>query len=69
MYAEQLQKQLPVHGPRHMLAWDALQLDSFRLLYKHEEVSASDMVFALMGLLSEPPAPDAASRGHIDAFK
>lgn len=60
MYNGQLRTQLPRFAPQHMLAWDSLHFNSFRLLYKHEELGASDMVFALLGLLTEgePGDPD-----------
>ncbi|PNH02035.1 Cell division control protein 45 [Tetrabaena socialis] len=53
VYFGQLRKELPRVAPKHMLAWDSLHMESFRMLYKHEEVSASDMVFALLGLLTD----------------
>ncbi|EFJ53221.1 hypothetical protein VOLCADRAFT_115803 [Volvox carteri f. nagariensis] len=60
VYNGQLRSQLPRFAPQHMLAWDSLHFNSFRLLYKHEELGASDMVFALLGLLTEaePGNPD-----------
>ncbi|GFR43350.1 hypothetical protein Agub_g4421 [Astrephomene gubernaculifera] len=56
VYNGQLRSQLPRFAPQHMLAWDSLHFNSFRLLYKHEEVGASDMVFALLGLLTDTQA-------------
>ncbi|GIL85725.1 hypothetical protein Vretimale_13172 [Volvox reticuliferus] len=60
VYNGQLRSQLPRFAPQHMLAWDSLHFNSFRLQYKHEELGASDMVFAILGLLTEgePGDPD-----------
>ncbi|KAG2445370.1 hypothetical protein HYH02_008835 [Chlamydomonas schloesseri] len=66
VYNSQLRTQLPRFAPQHMLAWDSLHLSSFRLLYKHEEISASDMVFALLGLLTD--AKPKEKHWHRTAF-
>ncbi|KAG2502097.1 hypothetical protein HYH03_000589 [Edaphochlamys debaryana] len=67
MFPGQLRSNLPRFAPQHMLAWDSLHLNSFLLRYKHEEVTASDMVFALLGLLTAPK-PGSVARSHRDAF-
>ncbi|KXZ52102.1 hypothetical protein GPECTOR_10g1125 [Gonium pectorale] len=63
---ENLHSNLPRFAPQHMLAWDSLHFQSFKLQYKHEEVGATDMVFALLGLLTEyqPGQPN----WHRNAF-